>query len=404
MGKTSAVPLLARRFLLSKESDQFLSLISWVSVVGVALGVVALVVVTSVINGFEGELSRVISGMNGDVVLYTRAEPVSHPEEIIAKVHKILPEIQAITPGFVTELMVAGPNGVGGAVLEGVDADTISKVTVIPEKIITGRMPVKDGEFTVGSALASKLGLKEGSELKLITPSIGQEGGAPKAMSGTVVGVVKLGMYDYDSKFIFGTLHSVQSFFDQPEKVTSFKIRLKNSNESHEAALRLSDAFGYPFRAKEWAQFNRNLFYAIQLEKAVISIILTVIVLVAAFNVVSTLMMMVHDKTREIAILKVMGFRPSQSFGLFCLIGMGIGIVGTLGGVILGMGLNWVIEHSHLIDLPPEIYYIGFLPVVVKWKEIVFISCISLFITFLATLYPAIKVSTRSPLEGLRYD
>jgi lipoprotein-releasing system permease protein len=170
------------------------------------------------------------------------------------------------------------------------------------------------------------------------------------------------------------------------------------------ASDRLSDAFGYPFRAKDWSQLNRNLFYAIQLEKAVIAIILTVIVVVAAFNVVSTLMMMIHDKGREIAILKAMGFLPSQSFLLFCILGLGIGAVGTGMGVVSGLGLGWVLKATRWIDLPADIYYIGFLPVIVRWSEVALITGVALVISFLATLYPSRMISKRSPLEGLRYE
>jgi lipoprotein-releasing system permease protein len=406
--------------LLSKVSDGFLSFIAWVSVVGVALGVMALTVVTSVINGFEGELTRVITGMNGDVVLYSRADPVSDPDAVEAKIRKVVPETAAVTRSFVMELMASGPGGQAGAVLEGIDPATIGDVTAIPSRVVSGRLPTGPGELALGRALADKLGATEGSEVRLIVPFSGGElsakaesksgagadpmGGAPKVIPGTVVGVVSMGMYEYDSKFVFATLPAVQGFLNQGKRVTSFSLKLASGADTRLASDRLTDSFGYPFRAKDWAQLNKNLFYAIQLEKAVIAIILTVIVIVAAFNVVSTLMMMIHDKGKEIAILKAMGFRPAQSFRLFCLIGVGMGVVGTVVGVVLGLGLNSLLQKTHWIRLPPDIYYIGFLPVVVHWKEILVIAAMALVISFLATLYPGIQVSRRSPLDGLRYE
>ncbi|MGZ3698175.1 MAG: FtsX-like permease family protein, partial [Bdellovibrionota bacterium] len=401
----SVVPQLARRFLLSKHSDGFLSFITWVSVVGVSVGVLALTVVTSVINGFEGELSRVITGMNGDVVMYTRQEAITNPAQVEEKIRKVLPETTAITDSYVAELMVSGPNGVAGSILEGIDSETIGSVTEIPQRLISGRLPAAEGELVLGSVLADRVGAKEGSEVRLIAPFIGEgEGAAPRIFKGKVVGLVRMGMYDYDSKFLFAPLGAVQKMMDQPGRVTSFKIRLAPGVDSRRASDRLTDTFGFPFRAKDWGQLNKNLFYAIKLEKAVIAIILVVIVIVAAFNVVSTLMMMIHDKTKEIGILKAMGFRPGQSFRLFCLIGLGIGAVGTVVGVLSGLGLNAVIRSSHLINLPADIYYIAFLPVVVRWKEVGMIAVVAMIIAFLATLYPAIQVSRRSPLEGLRYD
>jgi lipoprotein-releasing system permease protein len=403
--------------LLSKVSDGFLSFIAWVSIVGVALGVLALTVVTSVINGFEGELVRVITGMNGDVVLYSRADPVTDPDAVEAKIRKVVPETTAVTRSFVTELMVSGPGGVAGAILDGIDNATLGEVTAIPNRVVSGRLPTTDGELALGKALADRLGAVEGSELRLIIPFSGEApkaahgkeapdplGGAPKVIKGEVVGIVSMGMYEYDSKFVFATLPSVQAFLNQGRRVTSFNLKLADGTDTRLVSDRLGDSFGYPFRAKDWAQLNKNLFYAIQLEKVVIAIILTVIVIVAAFNVVSTLMMMIHDKGKEIAILKAMGFRPAQSFKLFCLIGVGMGIVGTVVGVISGLGLNELLKRTRWIDLPPEIYYIGFLPVVVHWHEIFLIAALALLVSFLATLYPALQVSRRSPLDGLRYE
>jgi lipoprotein-releasing system permease protein len=399
-------------------SDGFLSFIAWVSVVGVALGVLALTVVTSVINGFEGELVRVITGMNGDIVLYSRADPVTDPDAVEAKIRKVVPETQSVTRSFVTELMASGPSGVAGAVLDGVDMATLGEVTAIPSRLVSGRMPAADGELTLCRTLADKIGATEGSEVRLILPFSGEApkgkrhgdddsdplGGTPKVIKGTVVGIVAMGMYEYDSKFIFAPLSSVQGYLNQGKRVTSFNIKVTPGSDTRSASDRLADNFGYPFRAKDWAQLNKNLFYAIQLEKAVIAIILTVIVIVAAFNVVSTLMMMIHDKTKEIAILKAMGFRPAQSFRLFCLIGVGMGVVGTAGGVGVGLCLSWLLKKTHWIDLPADIYYIGFLPVVVQWREILLIAGLALLISFLATLYPGIQVSRRSPLDGLRYE
>ncbi len=395
---------LAKRFLLSKSSDGFISFIAWVSMVGVALGVMSLTLVTSVINGFESELTQMITSMNGDVILYTRGEPIRDSAASIREIRRILPETQSVSPSFVTEIMVSGKDAVSGAVLQGVDPESIGLVTKIPQRVTAGRLPVSDGEVALASALANKLGATLNSGVRLIVPFAAGENSQAKSLQVKVVGIVQMGMYEYDSKFLFMALPSVQKFLDQPERVTTFHIQLKPGAPSRAASDRLSESFGYPFKAKDWSQLNRNLFYAIQLEKAVIAIILTVIVVVAAFNVVSTLMMMIHDKGREIAILKAMGFLPSQSFLLFCILGLGIGALGTGVGVLGGLGLGWLLEKTHWIDLPADIYYIGFLPVIVRWPEIALIIAMALLISFLATLYPSLMISKRSPLEGLRYE
>ncbi len=421
--RVSAVALLARRFLLSKSSDGFISLISWVSVLGVMLGVLALTVVTSVINGFEGELENIISGMNGDIVLYSRGDPFNDADVIEHKIRRIVPETRAISQSFVSELMVSGSIGVAGAVLEGVDRSMIGQVTVIPKRFVEGRMPAADGEVALTSVLAERIGAKVGDEVRLIIPYAGQlarpdeEDGkrrgrdardsdafTPKSVTVKVVGLARMGLYEYDSKFMFATLESVQKLMSQPGKITSLKIRLVPRTDSSEVSDRLAKSFGYPFRAKNWAQLNKNLLYAIKLEKVVIGILLTVIVIVAAFNVMSTLMMMIHDKSREIAILKAMGLRPGQGFRLFAVIGLGMGTVGALFGIAMGLAVNWVIERTRIIDLPADIYYISFLPVVIRWGEVGMIALMALVISLLATLYPGWKAARRSPIEGLRYD
>lgn len=406
MWAKSAVGLLAKRFLLSKTSDGFISLIAWVSVVGVALGVLALTVVTSVINGFEYQLTENITGMNGDVILYSRGDAVTDSEAVEQKIRKLAPEVKAITHSFVSELMISGPNSVAGVVMEGFDPNTLGQVTVIPHRLVMGRLPRGENEVALTSGVADRIGATLDSEVRLVVPAVGGGGEAalPKAVKSRVVGIVKMGMFEYDSKFIFTPLAVAQSILEQPDRVTSFKLKLRSGADSRQVSDKLTSGFAYPFRAKDWGQLNKNLFYAIKLEKVVIAILLTVIVVVAAFNVVSTLMMMIHDKTREIAILKAMGFGKAQSFGLFSRIGIAMGVVGTLFGVAIGIGVNHLIAKTHLIQLPSDIYYFNYLPVMVRWREIIMIAGVAFMISFFATVYPAWKVARRSPLDGLRYE
>ncbi|MBS1961095.1 MAG: FtsX-like permease family protein [Bdellovibrionales bacterium] len=410
--KPNPVSILAKGFLLSKTSDGFLSLISWVSVVGVALGVLALTVVTSVINGFEGELGEAISGLNGDVVLYSRADPVADPATIEKKILRTLPQAKAVSASLITELMAAGPKGTGGVVLEGVDPAAAAKATTLPKRIVQGRMPEKDGEIVMAKVLAEKTGAVVGGTIRLVIPQIasaGSEGesrgmGVPKIVEADVVGIASLGMYEYDSKYAFSKIGWSQSIFHLPNRASTFKIKLPRGDDSRAASDRLSESFGYPFRAKDWTQLNKNLFYAIKLEKVVIAIILLAIVIVAAFNVVSTLMMMIHDKTKEIAILKAMGLTPAQGFRIFAWIGLGIGLVGTAAGMGFGLLLNVIIDKTKLIRLPADVYYIDYLPVTINWNEIALIGGLAVGIILLATFYPAVRVSTQSPMEGIRYD
>lgn len=402
-----AVFLLYYRFIRSKSSEGFLSFIAWISILGVALGVMSLTVVTSVVNGFEGELARVISGKNGHVILYSRGDSVSSPNEVEKKIRSVASEAIEVSHAFVTQIMVGGPQGSVGAVLEGVDPATVGLVTDLPQQIKQGKMPEGEFEVGIGSVLAQRLGAKVGTEIRLIAPYSGvNEGtqGSPKSIRMRVSGIVEYGMYDYDSKYVFGVLGSIQKFLNQQGRVTAFKLRLKPGSPSREVADRLNDHFGYPFRAKDWGQLNKNIFYAIQLEKVVISILLTVIIIVAAFNIISALMMMIHEKARDIAILKAMGLSHKKVFWLFASIGASFGAAGTVLGVLGGLGLNAVLGRFRWIELPSDIYYISFLPVVVRWWEIAGVAMGAFLISLLATLYPAIRVMRQSPLTGIRYD
>lgn len=406
---------IAKRFLFSKNSDQFLSFITWISIAGVSLGVLALVVVTAATAGFENELSRVISGMNGDIILYSRGSPVRDPEQTISKIRKVVPEVKAVTPSLVSQMMVSGPLGSKGAVLEGVDLSSVGKVTHLLDRIVEGKMAESEDEVVLGKDLAERLGVKVGDAVRLIVPDL-DEGdfdlpqgtsprySAPRVETFTVSGISHLGLYRYDSKFVFSSIQTVQKFLKQPGKATTFKIKLGSDADPYPRVYRLTENFGYPFKAKAWSQMNRNLFYAIQLEKTVILIVLAAIVIVAAFNIVSTLMMMIHDKTQEVAILKAMGFRRHQSFGLFCAIGFGIGIVGAGTGVLLGLLVAWGIAKTQWIQLPAEIYYLGHLPILVRWQEVAGVAGFAILVAFLAAVYPAWQVSRKSPLEGLRHD
>lgn len=405
-GTLSFSGLLARRFLVSRESDGFLSLISAVSVVGIALGVAALTTVTSVMNGFEGELSRVITGVNGDAILYSRGEPIREPALAEDKIRRALGDrVVAVTPSMVVELMASGLGGVSGAVLEGLDVGTIGLVTEIPKKITQGRMPQAEGEVVLGSVVAEKLGLAVGGSVRLIIPFAtgGDDGSSAKAVDAKVVGISRMGMHDYDSKFIFATLPFAQTIAGIPGAATHFKLKLAPGADPQAAADQLGEYFSFPFRARSWAQLNRNLFYAVKLEKAVISIILLAIILVAAFNVVSTLMMMIHDKTKEIAILKSMGASSGAVGRVFAVVGMTIGVVGTALGLGLGVLLCKVVaKYGYPLD--PKVYLIDRLPVRIDPVEFGLTALITLAVCGFATLVPSRRASALKPVEGLRYE
>jgi lipoprotein-releasing system permease protein len=401
---------IALRFLLSKSRGNFLSFITFISIIGVCIGVLALLVVTSVVNGFENELTRVIAGTQGDVLFYTRASPIRDQDSLEKKIREFAPGIESITGSYVSEVMFNGPEGVAGGALEGVDLRSWSSVISVGGRLSPGgALPENEGEIILGSALAERLGVKTGDSIRVIIPFSGMDEesgfGAPRVQDFKLVGIVHLGMYDYDSKYAYAPLQSVQRlvFGEDRNYITSFRMKLKDPGTAPAVAAELSQHFGFPYRVRDWSQLNKNLLYAIKLEKAVISILLTAIMIVAAFNVISALLMMVYEKEKEIAILRVLGVRKRDHFYLFSLIGSFLGLAGTLLGVVLGLVSTAVLKSTRLIELPAEVYHLEYLPVIIRWTEWCAIGVMAFLICFLATVGPAARIARRSPVEGLRW-
>ena len=403
---------IATRFLLSKSRGNFLSFIAGVSIVGVCVGVLALLVVTSVVNGFESELTRVIDGTQGDVLFYSRGSPIRDKVDLERKIKEFAPSITAITSSFVSEVMFNGPNGAAGGALEGVDLRTWGSVISVEDRLEPGSaLPANEGEIILGSALAEKLGVKVEDAVRVVIPFSGNEEeessgfGSPRVQDFRIVGIVHLGMYDYDSKYAYAPLASVQKlvFNEEKDYITSFRMKIKDLDKAAAVAAELSQHFGFPYRIRDWSQLNKNLFHAIKLEKAVISVLLTAIMIVAAFNVISAILMMVYEKEKEIAILRVLGVRRRDQFYLFSYVGSFFGLVGTLLGVICGLICIFILRETHFIHLPAEVYHLEYLPVVIRWTEWAAISLMAFVICFLATVGPAAKIAQRSPVEGLRW-
>ncbi len=409
----------AIRFLTSKKTDDvsphthFLSFVTLVSVICVCVGVLALLLVTSVVNGFEKELTQIISGTQGDVIFYSRGSPIKDREVLERKVREFTPNFEAITGSFVSEVMYHGPNGVSGGIIEGIDPITWGSVTSVERHLVKGgTFPVEEGQIAVGDSLAEKLGVKVGDAIRVILPFSGYEGdtgfGSPRVQDFQITGLLHLGMHDYDSKYAYALLPSVQRLvFGESTQgkdfITSFRLKLTDSNLAPESAAELAKHFGFPYRVKDWGQLNKNLLYAIQLEKGVIAALLTAIMIVAAFNVISALLMLVYEKEKEIAILRVLGMRMRDQFFLFSWVGSFFGLLGTAAGVIMGLVCVLILSKTHLIQLPAEIYHLEYLPVVIRFTEWCAIALMAFVICFLATVVPAAKIARRSPVEGLKW-
>ncbi len=402
---------IAVRFLFSKTQGRFFSLVSTVSISGVCVGVLALLLVTSVINGYEKEITELIAGTQVDVIFYSRGSPIREHEKLQVKLRQLAPQITTMTASVVSQVMFSGPAGVAGGMLEGVDPITWGDVVRIDSKLRAGgRLPLDESDIVLGSALAERIGIQVGDSVRVTLPFTGgdEEGGygTPKVQDFNLVGIVHFGMYDYDSKYAYSVLPAVQQFVYGENKpwITTFRMKVEPKAVPSSVAFKLMPHFGFPYKILDWSQLNKNLLYAIQLEKAVITVLLTAIMVVAAFNVISALLLLVYEKEKEIAILRVLGTRKKDQFILFAFLGSFFGVAGTGLAVILGWISTQVLQRVRIIELPPDIYHLEYLPVVIRWTEWSAIAFMAFMICFLATIGPAMQVSRRSPVEGLRWN
>lgn len=415
MGLTRRI---AARFVLDRKTASgsdgdpaargFVSFIAFISIAGLSLGVTALLVVTSVMNGFERELKSALTAFHGHIILFSRGEPLADYEKYIDEIPKNFPQVTAVSPYVFAEVMLSSARGVSGAVIEGIHRPTVEKVSQVGKKLIEGRLPQAspagaNPEVTLGSEIARKLHAKTGDTVILTVP-FAKDGEAPLVRKLTVSGVVRLGMHDYDTKYSLMEIGEFQKILQMDGRANAFKIMTKDAAESSRVADAMNDKYVYPLRARDWSSLNKNLFYAIRLEKVVIGIILLAIVLVASFNIISTIMMMVHDKLPQISILKALGWSRRQTFLLFVTIGTTMALTGALLGLGLGRALCAVLEWRSIIDLPPDIYMFSRLPVEIRPLEWALICVFSVALALFSTLWPSYRVSRQSPVEGLRYE
>lgn len=402
------------RYLRSKQKQTFISLITFLSTAGVTVGVMALIVVIAVMSGFESDLKSRILGGQSHVVVMRHGEPFTEYQQILERVEN-MEGVEAATPFIYNQVMLRSSSRVSGAVLRGIDPDSAGRVIKTLKNISFqdntkayngGNATTATPGIILGKELAKNLGVLKGDMIYLISSRgmISPIGHVPSMKRFKVTGFFESGMYEFDGSFAYIYLKDAQKLLRMADSVTGIEIRVTDVYNANVIADEIEKNLGFPYWSWDWIQKNHNLFTALKLEKIVMFIILTLIVLVAAFNIASTLTMMVMGKTKDIAILKAMGTTDKSIRKIFVFKGMVIGSIGTILGVCFGSILCEVLKHYKIHELTGDIYYFTTtLPVKLDILDVFLIVSATLVISFIATLYPARQASKLDPVEAIRY-
>ncbi|MBM3314662.1 lipoprotein-releasing ABC transporter permease subunit [candidate division WOR-3 bacterium] len=400
---------LARRYLRGR-SRRFVSGITAIATGGVFVGVAAIIIVLSVQNGFHKELRERILGSTPHVLVsrfgYQPVPYAGDGDSVLAKIRRV-PGVIDAAPFILFKTLVRAGRAVEGAVVSGVEAERERQMTGLAGCIVEGEFNFDSGGVVLGRELARTLGVSVGDHLALASPFGGTStplGLVPRARGFRVNGIFDSGMYEVDAGTILAGLADLQVFLNLRGQVSGFEVRVKNVDAAGSVARRISRELGFPFRATDWIAKNRNLFTALKLEKVVTFIVLVLIVLVAAFNIIGMLTMMVMRKTREIGILKTIGARPGVVTRVFMLAGFLIGGVGTGLGALFGFVASLLLNKYRFVQLPGDVYFIRNLPVQMQWLDFAVVCGAAVVITFLAAVYPAYKAARLQPVDAIRYE
>ncbi|MFO7985923.1 MAG: lipoprotein-releasing ABC transporter permease subunit [Desulfatiglandaceae bacterium] len=399
------------RYLKAKRKQRFISVITLISILGVMMGVMALVVVLSVMNGFRADLMDKILGVNSHILVLNTQGPFNDYAAVAEKAGR-MNGVAAVTPFVYTQVMLNNSGRVSGAVLRGIDPESASRVLDFQKMLKGGSLyslkAVEEGfpSIIVGSELSKQLGTRVGDVITVISPEgkLTPLGRSPHTRRFRVAALFDSGMYEYDASMAYIALQEAQQFLALGDRVTGLEIRVDDVYQSDRIAREIENDLGHPYWTKDWKVMNRSLFSALKLEKLTMFIILTMIVLVGALNIISTLVMVVMEKTRDVAILRAMGATARSIMSIFMFQGLLVGVIGTAAGLVSGLGLCHLLAKYKFISLPSDVYYISTLPVRVELMDVSFVAAAAVVISFLATLYPSWYASRLNPVESFRYE
>ncbi len=398
------------RYLRAKRKQKFISLISVISVLGVAVGVMALIVVLSVYTGFTEGLRDQIIGINAHILVQKFGGEIDNPDQLQEEVLSI-DGVVATTPYIYGQALISSGKSSTGIVLRGIDPESAGKVIKLESQMLNGNLMDLAADhglpaIILGKDLAAQLRVTAGWKIRLISPHgpLTPMGVLPKVRTCLVTGIFETGMYEYDSTMGFINLTTARNLAGMDRGVHGLEIRVTDVDKANITAAAIKEQLGNAYSVRDWMQINQNLFAALKLEKIGIFIALDLIILVAALNIISALVMVVMEKTRDIAILKSMGATTGSIMRIFFYQGAVIGLSGTVLGVVSGLGLCALLKRYKIIELPSNVYPMSTMPIKVVPMDVTVIAISAILITLAATLYPSWKASKIRPAEALTYE
>jgi lipoprotein-releasing system permease protein len=392
----------ARRYLRSKR-HKFFSLSTTIAIGGIFVGVSALLITLSIMNGFQNELRRrILGGTPHMVVRRYFNEPLENYREIMEKTAKF-PFVQAQAPFIIAKSIIRHKKYIDGVVIRGVDQELEKKVTGINRKMVDGIFDLSGG-CVMGVEIAHNLNAAVGDTIVVTSPYIDQYGLMPRARKLILNGIFDLGMYDYNATVLYMSIKDVQVLFDLGNGVSGVELKVADVYKTAQYSRAVEKELGYPYRVQDWIETNRSVFAALKLEKVVTFIVLALIILVAGFNLVGTLINIVKKKTKEIGILRSFGFTTRQIMNIFLYQGALMGIVGTLSGIVFSFIACLLLNQYRFINLPGDVYFIETLPVEMSAMDFILVAVAAILVSFIATIYPARKAATLVTVEALRNE
>lgn len=402
---------IARRYLKSKRKTGFISIITYISIGGVALGVAALIIVLSLMNGFASEVRSRIVGMDAHIrIMLYQHVPIKEYRTVATRVRG-MKHVVGVSPFVAGEALAVSEKGGGGIILKGIEETSVDSVSDVRAHILYGQLsfssPTNVPGIVIGNLLADQLQVTLGDDIYVATPqNIRPDAmwAVPKMRRFMVTGIFETGFYDFDAALALVSMALAQQVFELGDGVSGLEVKLDDLYVADRVAKRLAYALDYPYWVRPWMEMRKHLFSWMTIEKWGSFIVLSLIIIVAAFNIISTLIMVVMEKTKEIGILKSMGATARSIRRIFVFEGLVVGLIGTPLGCLIGFLLCWIQDRFKLISLPSDIYIINAVPVDMRPWDFLWISAASLGICFLATLYPSSKAASLDPVEAIRYE